>query len=118
MDSGLIVRPNGSAVRTGATRRSGAVRSAIVTDLATSQTVTAAPNADMVRNDTARDAPVDSSDVAKILDAQSREVIYRSVEAPSDRIVRQPKEALLRLKAYTRAEPEDEPDRQSLEKII
>ena len=120
MDSGLIVRPNGSAARTGATRRSGAARSAIVTDLATSQTVTVAPDAPAVRNDPARAAPDESSDVAKIiLDAQSREVIYRSIDEQPGSIARQvPQEALLRLKAYTRAEPEDEPDTRSLEKIV
>lgn len=120
MDSGLIVRPNRSAARTGATRRDGGVRTAIVTDLATSQTVTTAPDAAMVRNDTARAAPDESSDVAKIiLDAQSREVICRSVDGPSGPIARQmPKEALLRLKAYTRAEPEGEPDTRSLEKFV
>jgi hypothetical protein len=120
MDSGLIVRPTGSAVRTGTMRRGGAVRSAIVTDLATSQTVTAAPDAHMVRNDTARSAPDEAADVAKIiLDAQSREVIYRSVDEQPGQIARQvPQEALLRLKAYTRAEPEDAPDIRSLEKIV
>ena len=119
MDSGLIVRPNGSTART-ATRRTGAARSAIVTDLATSHAVTAAPDADIVRHDTTHPAPDESSDVARIiLDAQSREVVYRSVDAGPDRIVRQvPKEALLRLKAYTRAEAEDGPDRRSLEKIV
>ena len=120
MDSGLIVRPNGSTARPGTTRRSGAARNSIVTDLATSQTVTAAPDAPTVRNDPAHATPDESSDVAKIiLDAQSREVIYRSVDEQPDSIARQvPKEALLRLKAYTRAEPDDEPNNRSLEKII
>jgi hypothetical protein len=120
MDSGLIVRPNGNTARTGSSRRSGAVRNAITTDLVTAQAVTATPDPVMVRHDTTRTAPDESSDVAKIiLDAQSREVIYRSIDMPADRIVRQPpKEALLRLKAYTRTGPEEEPERPSLEKIV
>ena len=119
MDSGLIMRPNGSTARTGATRRGSAVRNAIVTDLATSQTVTAAPDAPVVRTDTARAAPDEPAEATKIiLDAQSREVIYRSIDEQPGSIARQvSQEALLRLKAYTRAEPEDEPDTRSLEKI-
>ncbi len=117
MDSGLIVRPIGSTARAGATRRTGAPRTTTVTDLAASQTVTAAPDAATVRNDTAHD---EATELAKIiLDAQSREVLYRTLDERPDSIARQvPQEALLRLKAYTRAEPEDEPETRSLEKIV
>ena len=109
MDSGLIVRPNASTARMSATRRDGAVRTAIVTDLATSQTVTAAPNAATAQNNTARDTPVGSSDVAKVvLDAQSREVLYRTLDEPSPRAVRQaPAAVARRLKAYARSSDEE-----------
>lgn len=120
MDSSLTIRPAASIARTSGMRRDGAVHSAVATDLAPSQTVTAAPTAIAVRNDTVRAAPLEPSDVATIiLDAQSREVIYRTINVRSSRIVRQtPKEALLRLKAYAHAEPEDEPDTQSFEKTV
>jgi|tagenome__1003787_1003787.scaffolds.fasta_scaffold20690585_3 hypothetical protein len=105
MDSGLIVRPNGSAARTGATRRSGGPRNAAVTDLATSQTVTAAPNTDLVRDDTAHD---EATELAKIiLDAQSREVLYRTLDERSRGVTRQAPEAVARrLKAYARPDEE------------
>jgi|GraSoiStandDraft_46_1057282.scaffolds.fasta_scaffold163574_2 hypothetical protein len=109
MDSGLIVRPNGSAVRAGASRRSGAVRSAIATDLATPQIVTAAPDVAVVRNDTGRTAPDESSGVAKIIrDAHSREVMYRALDERSRRVMHQaPESVAMRLKAYARSTKEN-----------
>jgi hypothetical protein len=104
MDTGVIVRPNGSAARATGTRRSGP-RNAGVTDLATSQTVTAAPDTDLIRNDTAHDEAIELAKI--ILDAQSREVLYRTLDERSQRVARQAPEAVARrLKAYARPNEE------------
>jgi len=104
MDSGLTTRPIRGIARTG-----GTVRPSIATDLAPSQTVTAVPNPATARNNTGRDAPVESSDVAKVVrDAQSREVLYRTLDERSWPVMRQPPEIVAsRLKAYTRPKKEN-----------
>ena len=108
MDSGLSIRPARSVARTGGTRRPGAVRATIVTDLATSETVTAAPDAVAVHNDTMRAAPAAPSDSAQvILDAHSREVIYRAVDMQSSRVALPTAEVVAkRLQAYARSAAE------------
>ena len=103
MDTGLAVRPTATATQPSIVRPEGApVREAVATDLAPAQSVTAAGGSEAPRNDTAS-AP--DAQVRKIvLDAHSREVIYQVLDAGSGRVVRQvPDEALLRLRAYTRA---------------
>jgi hypothetical protein len=82
------------------------VREAVATQLTAAQSVTAAADTAAPRNDSARAAhayaPSQTRDV--ILDAQSREVIFRVVDVRSGRVVRQvPDEAIMRLRAYTRA---------------
>jgi hypothetical protein len=80
------------------------VREAVATQLAAAHSVTAAADATPARNDPRRAsfAPPQSRDV--ILDAQSREVIFRVVDVRSGRVVRQvPDEAIMRLRAYNRA---------------
>ena len=97
MDSGLTVRTTGSASQT--SHAPTPTRQAVATDLASSQTVTAATGAANARNDSGQ-AHLPSV----ILDAQSREIIDRSTSAPSRRVVRQmPEIAARRLKAYTRS---------------
>jgi hypothetical protein len=80
-----------------------------MTDLASSQTVTAAAGAANVRNDAGQAHPSDASRMPSvILDAQSREVIDRGVKPGSRRVVRQmPEIAARRLKAYTRFTKDD-----------
>lgn len=97
MDS-LTVKPASSAARTSAVRRN-----AVVTDLAPSQSVTAA--AASGKADTGPSPDPDSSHMGDVvLDPQSREVLYRTVDARARRVVRQvPEVAARRLKAYTRS---------------
>src|ERR1043165_2549431 len=105
MDTGLAVRPTSGATQTNIARPDPApVRQAVATDLAPAQSVTASTNADAARHD-AKPAQDNDSNVRKIiLDAHSREVIFQVVNAQSGRVVRQiPDEAMLRLRAYTRA---------------
>jgi hypothetical protein len=104
MDSGLIVRTNARTARTGGARPQRTALSAIATDLSPAQTVTASASAPAVRNDAASAAPIEAVDLGNIvLDAQSREVVYRALDVgarPPDR--RTPAAISRRLKAYTR----------------
>ena len=102
MDSSLTIRGASGVSQTSHTPNP--TRQAVATDLASSQTVTAAAGATNVRNDT---GPGHSSDASRmpvvVLDPQSREIIDRSMNAPARRVVRQmPEVAARRLKAYTR----------------
>jgi hypothetical protein len=112
MDAGLTVRPTGSASQ--ASHAPSPTRQTVSTDLASSQTVTAAASAADVRNDTGNAHSDPSRMPVVILDPQSREIIDGSMNAPSRRVVRQiPEAAARRLKAYTRpvkqqASPQDE----------
>jgi hypothetical protein len=103
MDSGLTVRTTGSASQT--SHAPAPARQAVATDLASSQTVTAATGAANARNDSGQAHLSDPSRMPSvILDAQSREIIDRGTSAPSRRVVRQmPEIAARRLKAYTRS---------------
>jgi hypothetical protein len=110
MDAGLTVRSTASP----ASHAPSPARQTVSTDLASSQTVTAAASAANIRNDNGQ-AHYDHSHMpVVILDPQSREIIDRSVNAPSRRVVRQiPEPAVRRLKAYTRpgkqqASPQDQ----------
>ena len=102
MDSGLTVRPTGSATQTG--HAPTPTRQAVATDLASSQTVTAAASTANAGNDTRHGYASDASRLAvAILDAQSREIIDRSASAPLRRVARQTPEIVARrLKAYMR----------------
>jgi flagellar protein FlaG len=104
MDSGLTVRPTATATQATIVRPEPApTREAVATDLAPAQSVTAAGRADAPRHDPLQGTQ--DSQVRKIiLDAHSREVIFQVLDAGSGRVVRQvPDEAILRLRAYTRA---------------
>ena len=106
MDSGLTVRPAGiSAQATGVRAEAPPVRDATPTNLAPPQTVTAPTKPNETRQDPVPAGTSDPSYVRKIiLDAHSREVIFQVLDASSGRVVRQiPDEAMLRLRAYTRA---------------
>ena len=105
MDTGLTIRPTGSVAQASYVRPEAApVREAVATQLTAAQSVTAAADTTPSRSDVARRtvAPPQSRDV--VLDAQSREVIFRVVDVRSGRVVRQvPDEAIMRLRAYNRA---------------
>ena len=104
MDTGLAVRPTPSTAPSNIVRPEPApVRQAVATDLAPAQSVTASNSTEALRQDPVQTAQ--DSHVRKIvLDAHSREVIYQVLDKDSGRVVRQvPDEAMLRLRAYTRA---------------
>jgi flagellar protein FlaG len=106
MDGGLTVRPASVATQSAGVHQDATpVRDAVPTNLAPSQTVTAATKTNEARQDALQSDSADPSYVRKIvLDAHSREVIYQVLDVQSRRVVRQiPDEALLRLRAYNRA---------------
>ena len=116
MDSGLTVRPASVVTQAAGVRQDATpVRDAVPTNLAPSQTVTAAAKSNEARQDALPSGGADPSYVRKIvLDAHSREVIYQVVDTYSRRVVRQiPDEALLRLRAYNRALARGSPPNQA-----
>jgi hypothetical protein len=118
MDTGLPIRPTGSAAQVSYVRPEPAVRQAVPTDLGPAQSVTASAKASAARNESARSSqPATARDI--VIDAASREVIFRVVDVRSGRVVRQvPDEALLRLKQYLRAEVSREEEAPSVERIV
>jgi hypothetical protein len=78
------------------------VRAAVATELAAPKAVTAVTDAAAYANESsAKPAPF-SREIT--IDPQSREVIFRVIDVRSRQVVRQvPDEALLRMRAYTRA---------------
>lgn len=118
MDSGLIIRPTGVA-QANYVRPEPSVRQAVQTDLAPAQSVTASAEASAPRTESARPVPQPTTARDIVIDAASREVIFRTVDVRSGRVVRQvPDEALLRLKQYLRAEVNhDDPDAHAVERI-
>ena len=119
MDIGLTLRPISVVTQSSSVRQDAApVRDAVPTDLAASQTVSAAAKTSEARQDALPSSAADPSHVRKIiLDAHSREVIYRVIDSKSGLVVRQiPEEAMLRLRAYNRAALEKEDGRSATEK--
>ena len=119
MDTGLTIRPTGSVAQASDVRPEPAVRQAVQTDLAPAQSVTAGAEASAARNDSARPAPQPTTARDIVIDAASREVIFRTVDVRSGRVVRQvPDEALLRLRQYLRAEvSREDADTHAVERI-
>lgn len=77
------------------------VREAVATELAAPKAVTAAANA-APDNTVAKQPQAYTREI--MIDPQSREVIFRVVDVRSRQVVRQvPDQALLRMRAYTRA---------------
>ena len=106
MDSGLIIRTNArTAPARGGARRESTTRSATATDLSPSQIVTAAPSAPAVRNDVTGASSIEVAEIAStVLDAQSREVLYRTLDVGARSTERRTPEAVAgRLKAYARS---------------
>ena len=106
MDAGLTIRPNSGAMPTAALARPAAApapaQQTVPTDLPAAKTVTAAQNATPLRNDLKRAEESLTRDV--VLDPQTREVVYKVIDTRFRQVVRQvPSEALLRMRAYTRA---------------
>src|SRR5262249_25538015 len=106
MDAGLTIRPSLGVVPTAALARVAAspapTQQTVATDLPATKTVTAPQNATPLRNDLKRAEESVTRDVT--LDQQTREVVYKVIDPRSRQVVRQvPAEALLRMRAYTRA---------------
>jgi hypothetical protein len=121
MDSGLTVRPTTAMPHAAGVRHDPTpVREAVATHLGPAQTVTAAAKTSEARQDPLQSESADPSYVRKIIvDAHSREVIYRTIDPKSGRVVRQiPEEALLRLRAYTRALVEKEDTKGAVKKTV
>jgi hypothetical protein len=103
MDTGLTVKATVGVVASDYAKPAPApVQGAVPTDLSPSKSVTASSASTPARNDVAR--PQDMLTHAVLLDPQSREVVYRVIDVRSRQVVRQiPDEALLRMRAYSRA---------------
>ena len=107
MDTALTSKPPAPVATTAFVRPDvQPVREAVATELAAPKAVTAVTNAAVTN------APLSNEAMAKVapftreilIDPQSREVIFRVVDVRSRQVVRQvPDEALLRMRAYTRA---------------
>jgi hypothetical protein len=120
MDGGLTIRPTSLVTQPAGLRPDAtSVRDAVPTNLAPSQTVTAAAKTGEARQDAPQSGSADPSYVRKIvLDAHSREVIYRVIDSKSGLVVRQiPEEAMLRLRAYNRASLEKEDGKSAVKKL-
>lgn len=121
MDAGLAVKPVVSVVAIDHARPVAAVATAAPTVLPVVKTVSPAANGSALRNDRPLTATTDdvvaSTTRDVIIDAQSREVIYRVLDARSRQVVRQvPDEALLRMRAYTRALAQGQSPQQAFSK--
>lgn len=105
MDAGLTIRPIANVAAADVVRAApAATAEAVRTQLTASQSVTAAAASEAPRNDPQK--PTGDPELTRevLIDPAAREVIYRVVDVGTGRIVRQvPEEALLRLRAYTRA---------------
>ncbi|WP_170263360.1 hypothetical protein [Blastochloris sulfoviridis] len=119
MDTGLTIKPTSSPTQIGVGRDDALpVPKAAPTELAPSQTVTAAapstntqaqPGSPSRQGTEAEMATLyanafDYLDGRVLLDAQSCEVVFRMIDVRTRKVVEQvPDQALLRLRAYTRA---------------
>jgi flagellar protein FlaG len=105
METGLTTRPTGTPTQMVVRPEPAPARQTVATELAPSQSVTASAESANARNDGPNNALLKGSTSREfVLDAQSREMIFRVVDVRSGRVVRQvPDEAMMRLRAYNRA---------------
>jgi hypothetical protein len=114
MDAGLAVKPVVSVVASDLAKPVVAVSTAAPTELPVAKTVSPAADSVALRNDQFLTNPT-TRDV--VIDPASREVIYRVLDARSRQVVRQvPDEALLRMRAYTRALAQGQSPQQAFSK--
>jgi hypothetical protein len=107
MDAGLTIRPTANVAEIALVRPEPApVRPSVATTLAPSKTVTAAANSNRAHgHDPAQNAIAQQQQMTRevIIDAQTREVIFRVINERTGEVDRQvPDAALLRLRAYNR----------------
>ena len=100
MDAGLALKSVASVVSIHA-QQAIAATPAAPTELPAAKTVSPVANSTPARNDP---QPAFSTSHDAIIDPQTREVVYRLLDARTRQVLHQvPDEALLRLHAYTRA---------------
>ena len=105
MDSGLAIRPVATPAQLALARVDPApARQTVTTDLAPSQSVTAAADAGarQAAEQAARNERTTTRDI--IIDSATREVVFRILDVRTRQVIGQvPGETQLRLAAYTRA---------------
>ncbi len=102
MDSAISFRAPVSPVAPEPVRPAAAPTPAAPTELPAAKTVTPATASLALRHDPALTESATSRDV--ILDPQTREIVFRVLDADSGQVLRQvPDQALLRMQAYARA---------------
>lgn len=103
MDTAITIKATAIVAGAALSRPDSApVRQAVPTELAAPKAVTAAVDSARPHSATFQHQPALTREV--IIDAQTREVIFRVVDERSRRVVRQvPDQALLRLRAYNEA---------------
>jgi len=105
MDSGLTIRPVANGAETAHVRPDAQpVRAAVATTLAASQSVTAAAGTGRPAGyDSAYNRSPSQAAPAMLMDPQSREVMFRAIEARTGLAERQIREAALRrVRAYAK----------------
>lgn len=106
MDSGLAIKPVAGVAQTDPVRPSPAIPTDFAPDLPGARAVVAAAAPGPTQSNAPGNNASNTDDVIHdvIIDAQSREVIYRVVDARTRQVIsQQPDEALLRSRAYSRA---------------
>ena len=98
MDTGVTIQSSSTGAVQGYAPSFIVASNSTATDLPTSKAVTQSTATTPTRND----APTTKDET--LIDAQTREVIYRVIDVASGQVVRQvPDEALLRVRAYAQA---------------
>jgi uncharacterized FlaG/YvyC family protein len=109
MNADFTIRSAGPSALTDLARPTPvAARDGVATQLASEQTVAPAANADASRNDAAsqnRNKETERQARQTRFDPATAEFVYRVIDNETRRVVRQvPDQAMLRLRAYTRAQ--------------
>ena len=105
MDAGMAIKPVVSVLSTHA-QPTAAIAPAAPTELAASKTVGPTVSPEPARNEPRQPEPVALSTTHDaIIDPQTREIVYRVLDARTRQVLHQvPDQALLRMQAYARAE--------------
>jgi hypothetical protein len=105
MDAGLPIRPVGGIAVTGDNRPpAGATPASVATELPATKAVGGAAESSAAQNPPANNSGADATTQTVTIDPQSREVIYRVIDARTRQVIQQvPSEALLRNRAYSQA---------------
>lgn len=103
MDAGMALKPVVSVVNSHV-QPAIAIVPPVATELVAAKAVVPVENTAPARNEP-RQAPVDSTTHDAIIDPQTREVVFRLLDARTRQVIHQvPDQAFLRAQAYARAE--------------